>query len=111
MLQQDGGLLNIERSSFIFFYLEAIPCVAWCLCLPYSVLSLQDVNYFVSAHSHIGNHRMNASTLRLLHYPPISANEGILPGQLRCGEHVDYGSITLLLQDSCGGLQVRAQGL
>ena len=27
-------------------------------------------------------------------------------GQLRCGEHSDYGSITLLFQDSIGGLEV-----
>jgi len=36
--------------------------------------------------------------------PPTFAVE---PGQLRCGEHVDYGSITLLFQDPNGGLQVR----
>lgn len=74
------------------------------------VLFLQDIQYFLNAHSNIGDPRSNATTLRLLHYPPISTNEGVLPGQLRCGEHVDYGSITLLFQDSCGGLQVRAQG-
>ena len=74
------------------------------------MLLMQDAKYFVHAHKHIGDHTANASTLRLLHYPPISNNEGVLPGQLRCGEHVDYGSITLLFQDSCGGLQVRAQG-
>ncbi len=28
------------------------------------------------------------------------------PGQLRCGEHSDYGSITLLFQDDAGGLEV-----
>ena len=27
-------------------------------------------------------------------------------GQLRCGEHSDYGSITLLFQDNIGGLEV-----
>ena len=27
--------------------------------------------------------------------------------QVRCGEHSDYGSITLLFQDNVGGLEVR----
>ena len=44
------------------------------------------------------------ATLRLLHYPPRPANGGETVG---AGEHTDYGSITLLLTDDAGGLDVR----
>ena len=31
----------------------------------------------------------------------------VKPGQLRCGEHTDWGAITLLIQDDVGGLEVK----
>jgi len=46
-----------------------------------------------------------ASALRLLNYPDLV--EDPLPGQLRAGEHSDYGSLTILMQeDAPGGLEV-----
>ena len=49
------------------------------------------------------------NTLRLLHYPPVGkAVFDSNKAQVRAGEHSDYGSITLLFQDSRGGLQVKS---
>ena len=43
------------------------------------------------------------ATLRLLHHPPRDRNQE-LPS---AGEHTDYGSLTILLTDDVGGLEVR----
>ncbi|KZT12727.1 Clavaminate synthase-like protein [Laetiporus sulphureus 93-53] len=44
--------------------------------------------------------------LRLLNYPPIRRSLLEKEGQARAGAHSDYGTLTLLFQDSVGGLQV-----
>jgi len=49
----------------------------------------------------------NSTTIRSIHYPPIPDNLAAQPGIIRCGEHSDYGTITLLFQDQLGGLEVK----
>jgi isopenicillin N synthase-like dioxygenase len=44
------------------------------------------------------------ATLRILHYPPRPAGAA---SSIGAGEHTDYGSLTLLLTDDAGGLEVR----
>lgn len=46
------------------------------------------------------------NTLRLLHYPSISASALQSGLETRAGAHTDFGSLTFLFQDDCGGLQV-----
>ncbi|KAM9375693.1 uncharacterized protein KZ484_008232 [Pholidichthys leucotaenia] len=65
-----------------------------------------DPEVFVTAHRLIGTDE-NGTTLRSLYYPPMNS-EKAKKDQLRCGEHSDYGSITLLFQGS-EGLQVQAR--
>ncbi|KAF8812300.1 Clavaminate synthase-like protein [Phlegmacium glaucopus] len=45
--------------------------------------------------------------LRLLSYPPVKNNLLQNDGQARAGAHSDYGTLTLLFQDSVGGLEVQ----
>ena len=71
----------------------------------FSFLLIQDPDWLSSVHKSMGT-TDNATALRLLFYPPLPANSVIKPGQIRCGEHSDYGSVTLLFQDDVGGLEV-----
>ncbi|XP_035593752.1 uncharacterized protein si:dkey-10o6.2 [Oncorhynchus keta] len=66
-----------------------------------------EAEVFLSAHRHIGTDK-NSSTLRSLYYPSVRSDR-VKEGQLRCGEHSDYGSITLVFQSQEGGLQVRTR--
>ena len=50
----------------------------------------------------------NTSELRLNHYPSIDIAE-VNKGAKRISEHTDHGTITLLFQDSVGGLEVEDQ--
>ncbi|XP_048025046.1 UPF0676 protein C1494.01 isoform X1 [Megalobrama amblycephala] len=64
-----------------------------------------DSEIFVNKHKHIGSFE-NGTTLRSLYYPPVDSTR-VKENQVRCGEHSDYGSITLLFQSTEDGLQVQ----
>jgi isopenicillin N synthase-like dioxygenase len=51
------------------------------------------------------NHSKRNYTMRLLRYPAILGP--VKDGQERCGEHTDWGTMTLLFQGGQGGLEVR----
>lgn len=63
-------------------------------------IGLEDDEYLLRFHSGENNQ------LRLLHYPPVETEKLSSNALARMPAHSDWGSITMLFQDSCGGLQV-----
>ncbi|OTB09282.1 hypothetical protein M426DRAFT_316564 [Hypoxylon sp. CI-4A] len=63
-------------------------------------VGLEDEEFFVRFHSGDNNQ------LRLLHYPPVEAAKLSSNTVARMPAHSDWGTITMLFQDDCGGLQV-----
>ncbi|GME57722.1 Isopenicillin N synthase [Neofusicoccum parvum] len=51
-------------------------------------------------------HNGHNNQLRLLHYPPVEKEKLESNSMARMPAHTDWGSITMLFQDDCGGLQV-----
>ncbi|KAB7494443.1 hypothetical protein Anas_12670 [Armadillidium nasatum] len=78
------------------FFSKFLRCLEIGLNLPFG--TLQDMHAKIYSDS-------NMSTLRLIHYPPIPFE--IPENCVRCGEHTDYGTITILFQDNMGGLEVK----
>ncbi|XP_052761259.1 uncharacterized protein LOC128203756 [Mya arenaria] len=66
-------------------------------------------SFLRDAHKFAGK-KGSATTLRSLYYPPIPEGSPLKPGQIRAGEHSDYGSISLVFQDDIGGLEANIHG-
>lgn len=67
-------------------------------------IGLEDEEFLLRFHSGENNQ------LRLLHYPPVERDKLSSNAIARMPAHSDWGSITMLFQDDCGGLQVEAAG-
>lgn len=65
-------------------------------------IGLDDEEFLLKFHSGYNNQ------VRLLHYPPIPASLLENGTMARIPAHSDWGSITLLFQDDCGGLEVES---
>lgn len=68
-------------------------------------VGLDEEDYFLRFHSGLNNQ------LRLLHYPPVETKMLTSNVMARMPAHSDWGSITMLFQDDCGGLQVEDPNL
>nr|XP_039267919.1 scopoletin 8-hydroxylase-like isoform X2 [Styela clava] len=69
--------------------------------------SREDKEYLMKCHSRMNDAR-NLTTLRTHYYSHTPDKCSFKPGQVRPGEHTDFGSFTILFQDKVGGLQVKA---
>ena len=71
-------------------------------------LGLDDPKLILKAHSAFGPEdkcdSKSFTTYGAIYYPKLEGE--LKEGQVLCGEHADYGSITLLMQDHVGGLEV-----
>lgn len=99
--QEEGELVGFKETMVEFFgkckelHIEVMRAIA---------VGLNIDETWFDGYTDVGD-----NTLRLLHYPEVKKDVfKINPGQVRAGAHSDYGSITLLFQDSRGGLQVQS---
>ncbi|XP_046543318.1 proline hydroxylase buaE-like [Haliotis rubra] len=91
------------ESTFVSFHADCTRLAERVLDVMSIGLKLQDRYYLRECHN-LMDKKGGATTLRSLYYPALSGS--VKPGQVRCGEHSDYGTITLLFQDDIGGLEV-----
>lgn len=67
-----------------------------------------DDGALLSVHRNLQDYSIETQTLfRSLNYFNLDPNEDIPPDAIRCAEHSDWGTITLLIQDMVGGLEVK----
>lgn len=87
------------REAFEAYYLEMERVAAQVLRIFAVALDLDEHHFDDKVDKH-------TSTMRAIRYPPLTGTPE--PGQLRAGEHTDYGTLTVLRGDDVpGGLQVR----
>jgi isopenicillin N synthase-like dioxygenase len=71
-------------------------------------LKLEDEEYFMKRNLHLSDPSISGySAIRTIYYPPIPETMEVGPGTVRCAPHSDYGTLTLLFQDTIGGLEVK----
>ena len=66
-------------------------------------------DFLKNAHALIGQ-KGNRTALRNLYYPQMQETFAVEKNQIRLGEHTDNGTVTFLIQDDVGGLDMMIPG-
>ena len=82
------------------FYKQCRDLTLMLLMLLTKALGIKDTDFLQNAHQLLGKVG-NGTQLRSLYYPAVDSSE-VLPEQNRCGEHTDYGTLTLLFPKAEG---------
>ncbi|KAF9701017.1 hypothetical protein EKO04_000529 [Ascochyta lentis] len=77
-----------------------------CEALVHSVLDALSTALDVPDAGLSATHAQSLFQLRILHYPPLAASELQERKRSRINAHSDFGTLTLLFQDSVGGLEI-----
>lgn len=95
------------KSSLTDLESESKPLIRKLLRVLAISLELEDEEFFIKRSTWLDDLNVPSyTTFRTLYYPPTWDKE-IAPGTVRCADHSDYGTLTLLFQDAIGGLEVR----
>jgi isopenicillin N synthase-like dioxygenase len=77
-----------------------------CASLIHSILDALSIVLSVPDPGLSHTHSDSLFQLRLLHYPSIASSELLEKKRSRINAHSDFGTLTLLFQDSIGGLEI-----
>jgi isopenicillin N synthase-like dioxygenase len=70
-------------------------------------LKLDDADFFIKMHRALDDDKIRSfNVMRSNYYMPLE-DEKIPEGAMRLGEHMDWGTLTLLFQDTTGGLDAK----
>ncbi|KAJ7914099.1 thymine dioxygenase [Mycena leptocephala] len=94
----DGVLPGFKEICLDFFWL--------CYDIELNILRALALGFGLPEEYFVTYHAAADNQLRLLHYPSVPLEALEKETIARVGQHSDFGSITLLLQDDVGGLEV-----
>ncbi|KAH8647772.1 hypothetical protein BX600DRAFT_503147 [Xylariales sp. PMI_506] len=93
------GVLDTFQPTFTSFY-------SVCYAAELNILEALSIGLGLPAQTLLKFHADQSNELRLTHYPAVSRSD--FAHSTRIATHTDFGTITILFQDSVGGLQVEA---